>query len=45
VREKMADEGINWKIKVRRGEIEVEVIGVADDWTYKTFKELEKKYL
>jgi len=37
--------GINWKIKVKTPDAEIEVIGLVPDLTKKWFDELEKKYL
>jgi hypothetical protein len=37
--------GVNWKIKVKSGDFEVEVVGMNPDTTKKWFDELEKKYL
>ena len=37
--------GVSWKIKVKIGDKEIEVVGVTPEYTYKWFKELEKTYL
>ncbi len=36
---------VNYKIKVKRGEVEIEVIGLIPQTTKAWFDELEKKYL
>jgi UPF0288 family protein (methanogenesis marker protein 3) len=38
-------ENTQWVIRVKRGEIEVEVKGNNKDWTAEKFAELEKKYV
>lgn len=37
--------GVSWKIKVKVDDKEIEVVGMSPDYTYKWFKELEKRYL
>jgi hypothetical protein len=39
------EKGVNWKIKVRDGDVEIEVVGLTADTTKKWFDELEKTYL
>ncbi len=41
----MTDTPINWKIKVKISDKEVEVVGMSQEWTQSKFKELEDKYL
>jgi hypothetical protein len=36
---------ITWKIKVKDGDVEVEVVGMNPEFVKKWFDELEKKYL
>jgi hypothetical protein len=37
--------GVAWKIKVKDGDVEIEVIGMQPDKVKQWFDELEKKYL
>jgi hypothetical protein len=37
--------GVAWKIKVKDGDVEIEVIGLTPEIVKKWFDELEKKYL
>lgn len=37
--------GVAWKIKVRRAELEIEVVGKYPDQTKEWFDELAKKHL
>ena len=41
----MTETAINWKIKVKISNKEVEVVGMSKEWTQEKFKELEAKYL
>lgn len=41
----MNEVSVNYKIKVKRNDVEIEVIGVIPQTTKAWFDELEKKYL
>ena len=41
----MPERAINWGLRVRRGEVEVEAIGTSAELTKKYFDELATKYL
>jgi hypothetical protein len=41
----VSHEGIAWKIKVKSGDKEIEVIGLTPEMVKKWFDELEQKYM